>query len=431
MESFGSYDVLVCGAGPAGIGAAVSSAERGAKTLLVEAANSVGGMGTGAGVNMWCDSQGGRIFDELEKRVVSLGRGKRRFNPAGHVNKMGRVHLHGETVKAVALGMIREAGAEVLLGYTAVEARVSEKHVKGTVLASRGGLVSVYAKATVDCTADANIAASAGAEYLKGDPVDGRLMQVTFQFEFDGVDYDKSRSETLPADSLIKLLKDAHSAGRIHPPAGLFTPGAELFPYDISSGTLRLNRWEIEKVDCSDPAAVSRTTAECQAAALQVVEFCRENLPGYEDCGIGKFHEMLGMRESRRIKGRYTLTEDDVLSARKFSDGIAKACFFIDFHDSPPGRTIPYDLEFKRKHSPPAGDYYEIPYRCLLPEKISGLLVAGRCISAERPAMASLRVMPTCMYTGEAAGRAAALSAVKDCLPGELDAGALRTLMGM
>ncbi len=113
---------------------------------------------------------------------------------------------------------------------------------------------------------------------------------------------------------------------------------------------------------------------------------------------------MLGTRESRRLKGLYTLTVDDVLSASKFSYGIAKACFFIDFHDSPPGKTIPYDLQFKREHSSPAGDYYEIPYRCLLSEGVSALLAAGRCISADRPAMASLKVMSTCIYTGEEGG---------------------------
>ena len=166
--------------------------------------------------------------------------------------------------------------------------------------------------------------------------------------------------------------------------------------------------------------AVSDKIAECQLIALEVVEFCRRYLPGYENCGIDRFWELLGVRESRRIVGKYTLTRDDVLAARKFDDGIAQACFFIDFHDSPPGDSIPYDIEFKRKNRPPVGDWYEIPYRSLLPEKIGGLLVAGRCISVDRSALASMRVMPSCIYTGEAAGTAAALAVSKGILPHEV-----------
>lgn len=105
---------------------------------------------------------------------------------------------------------------------------------------------------------------------------------------------------------------------------------------------------------------------------------------------------------------------------------MARACFFIDFHDSPPGRSIPYDLAFKRRNSPPPGDWYEIPYRCLVPESVQGMLVAGRCISADRSALASLRVMPTCMFTGQAAGTAAALAVAAGLKPHEVDAREVR-----
>jgi hypothetical protein len=119
--------------------------------------------------------------------------------------------------------------------------------------------------------------------------------------------------------------------------------------------------------------------------------------------------------------GRYTLTGGDVLAGAKFPDGAVRAWFWIDFHDPPPGCTIPHGLEYLKAHQPPPGDWYEIPYRCLVPEQIEGLLVAGRCLSAEREALASLRVMPTCMFTGTMAGLAAARAVEHHVLPGAVD----------
>ncbi len=417
----GDYDVIVCGGGPAGIGAAVAAGRGGAKTLLVERLSYVGGIGTSTGINTWCDTQGGSIFDELEARLDALGKARRRFDPSGHIYERGRVSLHGETLKAVALRMIREAGAEVLFGTTVAQAIMDGDRVAGVVLANKDGLCAAHAKAVVDASGDADVAASAGAEFLKGDPDDGRLMHVNFMFGIAGVDSERAKKEALDDETLVARIKQAHGAGKLRAPKGAFRPAPDVFPYHPPEKALILNYWEIEKVDCSDALAVSAKLAECEEIALEVVEFCRAHLPGYENASIGRFWDVLGTRESRRIVGQYAVTGDDVLAGRKFDDGIAQACFFIDFHDSPPGRTIPYTLEFKRAHTPPPGDWYEIPYRCLVPARVRGLLMAGRCISCDRDAQASLRVMPTCMYLGEAAGTAAAMAAAQGLAPHEVD----------
>ena len=417
----GEYDVVVCGAGPAGIGAAIAAARGGARTLLVERLSYVGGLGAHTRIYSWCDTQGGPIFDELEDRIGRLGKANRRFDPERHIYQRGRVTLHGETLKAVALRMIREAGADVLFGTTGTGPLMTDGTVAGVFVANKGGLFLINAPVVIDATADADIAAGAGAEFLKGDPEDGRLMHGNFMFDLGNVDGKRARRESLPEERLLERIADAHASGKLRAPRGAFRPQAENFPYHLPEHTLVLNYWELEGIDCSDPLAVSDLLVECQLIALQVVEFARGHLPGYESCEIARFWDVLGTRESRRIVGQYTVTRDDVLAARKFDDGIAQACFFIDFHDSPPGTTIPYDLEFKRANTPPSGDWYEIPYRCLVPEKIRGLLVAGRCISADRSALASLRVMPTCMFTGEAAGAAAALAIADGVLPHELD----------
>lgn len=413
------YDVIVCGGGPAGMGAAITAAWMGLKTLLVEQQFFLGGMGTAAGVHTFSDTPYGPVFKELAKQILDYGAGKVNYNPELHY-KTGRLNYHIETLKAISMKMVHDAGCDIMLGTVVVGTLVEEDILKGVYLGNKHGSTLVKTKVVIDTTGDGDVAALAGAEFMKGDPEDGRIMHVNFKFQTDGIDWDLFRSKDLSDDYLAKLFKGAVDDGIITPPSGAFAPAAECFPFNKRNSTFGLGKWEIENVDPSDPVQVSNTVEECQVAAFEVIEFCRKNLPGFENARISGFPASLGTRESRRIKGKYTLTKDDVVGSKKFDDGIAKAAFFIDFHDSPPGKTIPYSIEYKKENSPAKGDYYEIPYGCLVPEKIKGLLVAGRCISATREGLASMRVRPTCMYTGTAAGIAAALSINKNILPDEI-----------
>ena len=418
----GEYDVVVCGGGPAGIGAAVAAGRSGARTLLIERLSHVGGMTTGALVMTWCDSQGGPVFDEFIERLEKLGAAERFFNPKSHLYKPGRVRCHDQTEKAVALRMIREAGAEVLFCTMAESAWVDEGAVHGVFVVNKGGRSLIKARVVIDATADGDISASAGAEFLKGDPDDGRLQNVTFTFIVDGVDEPKYEREKPSGEEIIAMVKAARAEGRLHPPNGVFIPPEDSFPFSRDGKKPALRGWEIEGVDPTDSAALSAALAESQLALLEVVEFCRASLPGFEECRIARFPDLLGTRESRRIIGQYVLTGEDVLAGRKFDDGIAQACFYMDLHDSPPGTTIlDHTLEFKKANRPPEGDWYEIPYRCLVPKEVKGLLIAGRCISSDRDANGSLRIMPTCMFTGQAAGTAAGMAVAKGVLPHRLD----------
>lgn len=427
----GEYDVVVCGGGPAGIGAAVSAGREGAKTLLIERLAYIGGVATTAFINNWVDTQGGPVFDDLERRLTEIGAATRRFNPANHIHPAGRVRLHGETLKAVALKMLREAGADVLLCALAESAWVVDGGVAGVFVAAKGGRSLVRAKAVVDATADGDVAASAGAEFLKGDPEDGRLQHVNFLYRTEQPPAPEDAPDREPPsdDEIVAAIKQAIADGEIHPPTGVMRPTADTFPFHSPEGVLALNKWEIEKVDPSDPMAVSAALVECQLAAFEVTRFLAQRFPHWQGLRLSRFPDTLGTRESRRIVGRYVLTRDDVIAGRKFEDGVAKCCFFIDYHDSPPGVTIPYSLEYKRANRPPDGDWYEIPLRSLLPRDVDGLLVAGRCISSDRAAQASSRGMPTCMYTGSAAGAAAALAAADGVAPHEVDARRVREKM--
>ncbi|MBM4085716.1 MAG: FAD-dependent oxidoreductase [Planctomycetes bacterium] len=415
----GEYDVVVCGGGPAGIGAAIGSARGGARTLLVEQLASLGGMATGAFVGAWMDSPGGPVFNELCDQMLQLGAATRHYDPVRH-HKPGRVKFHTETHKAVALKMVRDAGVDMLLCTTAEGAWMHGDRVGGVFVANKAGRSLLKAKVVIDATADGDIAASAGAEFLKGDPDDGRLQHVSFDAHMEGADLDRYERERPSPERLMELATQAREKGRLHLPKGLFIPSPDTFPFREGSWT-PVCRWELADVDPTDPKAVSDALVECQLIAFEVVQFCRQNLPGFEKCQIGRFPQLLGTRESRRIVGRYVLTGEDVVRAAKFDDGIARACFFIDLHDSPPHPGIPFSIEYVIAHRPAYGDWYEIPYRCLVPKRVQGLLVAGRCISCDRPAQGSLRVMPTCMFTGEAAGIAAAMAVADGVLPHEID----------
>jgi hypothetical protein len=155
----------------------------------------------------------------------------------------------------------------------------------------------------------------------------------------------------------------------------------------------------------------------------------RERVPGYEQCTVEWIAPVLGTRESRRIEGLYTVTGDDVIAGSKFDDGAVPAWFWLDLHDPEPGTSTPYDLDYIRENRPAPGDWYEIPYRCQVPREVDGLLVAGRCVSCDHQAQGSLRIMPTCMYLGAAAGTAAAWAVERGVRPRAVDGERLKRVL--
>jgi len=425
-----NYDVIVCGAGPAGIGAAVAAARAGAKTLLIERLAHVGGMHTSAGVINWCDTPGGPIFDEIYEKMNALGAASYRMDH-DHFVAPGRANMDTELTKVVALEMIHEAGADVLFLAFVESAILEGNRVVGINVVSKSGRTPLRARTIIDATADADVAAAAGAAFRLGDPNDGRLQHCNFRVWYDNIDGETFRREKPSDETLIALFKKAHADGDITPPDHLFQPEHDTFPFNLRYNTIQLSAWEFENVDPLDALAMSRVLTQCQVAVLQIVRFFRQHIPGHEKMSIRKLPSSMGLRESRRIVGRYELTADDVRSARKFDDGIARACFYMDLHDSPPGITIPHPREYVWANRPPNGETYEIPFRCLIPEKLASLLVVGRSISTDRLAHGSTRAMPTCLYTGHAAGLAAALAAEHNITADQVNPAEIRPCLGL
>ncbi|HCU35612.1 MAG TPA: hypothetical protein DGT21_09190 [Armatimonadetes bacterium] len=410
----GEYDVVVCGGGPAGVGAAIAAGRLGRRVLLIEMQSRLGGLM--AAVPYFCDSPGGPIFDELIERLLELDAAhlrvdRERFHPPG------RYAIGPHAAAAILLEMVRGAGVELLLGTVAESAWLDDGAAAGVLVVNKAGRSLVRARVVIDCTADADIAASAGTPFRQGDPDDGRIQHGNFRWSVKGID-----SDSLPsADRLEALCREAVAGGAIRMPDAVYGFDPACFPF--RHGSLVLGGWELLHVDPTDPVQTTEALVQCQLAGLQILRFLRERVAGCAECRMespGTF----APRESRRIEGLYTVTGADVLAGAKFEDGVAPAWFYTDLHDPPPGPAHTWD--YILANQPPPGDWYEIPYRCLVPVEPPGLLVAGRCISAERLAHGSLRIMPTCIFLGQAAGTAAARAVEAGVRPHELDGAALK-----
>jgi hypothetical protein len=212
---------------------------------------------------------------------------------------------------------------------------------------------------------------------------------------------------------LYDLWKRAQERGDVHVPR-------ELVSFFISpyADEVTVNMTRVVDIDPLDPDDLTRAEVEARGQTMELLRFFRRDVPGFENARIAATASQVGIRESRRIVGEYTLTADDILSGRTFDDAVARSAYPIDIHNPSGSGTSTRRL--------PPGASYEIPYRCLVPQKIDRLLVAGRCISTTHEALASTRLTPTVMTLGQAAGTAAAQAAALDRLPRALDAGRLR-----
>lgn len=417
LPVFAECDVLVAGAGSAGIGAALAAAREGADVLLAERLPRLGGTGATVPIGAFMDTPGGRLFEEFVARMEADGSAFWRDN--------GRIAYYPEAFVALAVELLRKAGVRTMYDTWAEGPLSADGKTAGAAVVCKAGRGGVLARALVDATADGDLAFAMGASMAKGDPEDGRLQHVTFRWRTDGLDVASLADDELEA--FRTEVRAAIERGEIVLPQGLTIPPPETFPFD-KSGHLKNASMCLRGVDTTDPLAASRALDDCLLAAEQLVRFCRKLVPGAEKARIARTSLGFGIRETRRLAGRYVVTEQDVLSARKFDDGIALANFFLDVHDAP-FVPYPFSMEFKDAHSPPHGEWYEIPYRALLPKETDDLLVAGRCVSSDRQAQGSLRVIPTCMFTGEAAGVAAAMAVQRGVPPGKLDGREVRNRM--
>lgn len=428
-------DVLVVGGGPAGIGAALGAADAGARVVLAERYGFLGGMATAAlvmplasyhaaelvackaGDPRLCPSDVGSgkpvIRGALERLVTRLVDAHGAIAPSPTTGFV--VPFDAEVFKWVAQDLLDEAGVETLFHALSVRAIVGETGVGGAVFATKSGLLAVKAAVTIDCTGDADIAASAGAAFEIGRAQDGLTQPMTLMFFMGGFDraafaaYVKENPDQwYGVFGLWDLVVRAAQAGDYRLPREdvlLFATSRE--------GEVTVNSTRVAAVLGTNAWDLSSAEYTARRQMRDLAEFLKRDVPGFEHAYVAQSGAQIGVRESRRVLGGHVLTAEEVLAAQKFDDVIARNAYPVDIHDPQgEGTTI--------RHLPGADDY-DIPLRCLVPRGVDGLLVAGRCISATHEALSSVRVMPACVATGQAAGVCAALAARSSSRPRDVD----------
>ncbi len=396
-----TVDVLVIGGGPAGIGAALGAAKARAKTLVVENQSFFGGV---AAWSLGMQMNQMRPFGRPRSAIHELLIGKLR----AYGDQAARLGTHEvwsnvEYLKVAVLDALDEAGAGYLVHVRAVDAIVERNRVTGVVVGTKRGLMTIRARVVVDCSGDADVAFYAGAETMT-DPAS--LMPMTLALALSNID----PSKTQPADVAAAIRNGRKTRPLV--PSGFVEvkPIANSRNWWVNhSGTADWGR-----MDATDPVERSRAECTSRRQALQMVQALREsgnpNLGRIEWAAGGP---QVGVRETRRVKGVYVLSEDDAMNGRSFDDAIGWRAGFLDQGGEKDGRFVKMKV-------------HDVPYRSLLPETLDGLLVAGRCISASHTAAAAGKSMGNCMALGHAAGVAAALASQAGILPRDVKVPELR-----
>jgi len=393
-------DVLVIGGGPAGIGAALSAARLGAKTLIVEQYNCLGGVGTAGGhneltmYNAWDSDERvlGGIPYELRERIIAENK--------GNIDMGSDLFFDGETMKLLLDKMMQEAGVEVLFYTLFAQTLMEEKKVIGAVIQNKSGRLAILARYIIDCSGDGDVAASAGCAFWQGRDKDGLSQPVTLMFNMGNVDWARVKDWWTDYD-MKPVWKKAQEDGIMEP----FQDKIMGFIHTPSQPDIvGVNMTHITKIDTTNGYDLSKATIEGRRQCHHLASVFNKVVPGMENARLISTAPAIGTRESRRIKGEVTLTEKDLQNHRVWEDPVCYGSFFIDIHNpSGPGMS-------EEHYYPEKGFRYQIPYRVMVPLGVENLLVAGRCISTTHVALGSTRVMLTCMALGEAAGAASVLA---------------------
>ncbi|NLW86123.1 MAG: FAD-dependent oxidoreductase [Planctomycetes bacterium] len=441
-------DVVVIGGGPGGITAAVAAARQGCKTILIERYGFMGGLAT-AGLmgpifgythyNGDGKLQLGSIPVEIVRRLQAIGGA-----PADDVIDWRAVQFDPELFKHIADAIVLESGVKVLLHSYVVDAVVKNKKIQAIIVESKSGRAAITGKTFIDATGDGDIAKFCNCPYTQGRAADGATQSMGTKFRIGGV----TEEALHPTPEDKKKVCQAIDAGKI--------PAYHVFWGEISEQGVTLRNTEITPTVTrargfgTNVYDLTKAEIKTRKDTLEIVDFYRRNIPGYQNCYLIDTPMTIGVRETRQVIGDYVLTGHDVLEYRKFDDTIARGNWFLDIH-CPLGLynsasnlcskkcTIQPDCLMKRKHrdqlydtlnapvlDDPSQMYNDIPYRCLVPQGIDNLLISGRCISADHGGMASIRVIATCFAIGEAAGIAAYLGLKSGAIPRDIPVGSIQ-----
>ncbi len=431
ISVLGNFDVIVCGGGAAGCAAAIAAARAGASTLLIEKDGYLGGATVSQLVGHILSTNGvdfQGIWHEWIRAIQQRG---------GACAMTGRPPqfrsgVDPEVVKYAWDDLLTEAGVRQLLHAWCSTAIVEGGICKGVVIETRAGRQAVFAKRVIDCTADGVVCAAAGVPWAQGDGVHPWSQALTKVFRMGNIPWKQWGFTQEEIKTAREVLEAAVARGEYSSP--VVTNGRvityatgnwvhqSVAPYRTE---MNIFASRVLQVNTLDPWDITRAEREGREQVWQCVDFLKKYVPEYKEAYFLDSNAHIGLRDSRRIRGMATVTGDDAFQFRKYADGIARSSWDIDIWPAESYSAPAVDRESEayeaRKAKMLAGDYFDIRYGCLVADGVENLMVAGRCLSAERMAQASLRIQQTCQATGEAAGMAAALSIAGNVTPRNLD----------
>ena len=387
------YDIVVAGAGPAGIAAALEAARSGARVALIERYGCVGGNLTQGYVGPLLGSVcKGTIAEEIERSICPQGNSTPDF----------------EYAKTALTVLLEEAGVDVYLQTVVIGADKNGEHIKKIRTAGKFGDLVFEAQVFIDATGDGDLAVQSGCPWEMGREGDGLVQPVTLMFIIEGVDpaqtmlccHEEHYTDLGDGREYLDLCHKACKSGELPENVNivrLYNTGRV--------GERMVNATQENYIDPLDPMSVYKAERSLRRQIAEIMDFLKNNIPGFANIKLKGSASTLGVRESRRIIGRYLLTEQDLMEAKSFADTVVhKAHFCLDIHNpAGPGQSS------HEKKCPQTPKHYDIPFAAMCPLGCDNLITAGRCISGTHVAHSSYRVMRICMAMGQTAGAAAAI----------------------
>lgn len=394
-----SYDLIVIGSGPSGIASALSAASNGIRVLLIEKEGFLGGISTTGMAGVWCGTASCGIFKEITEKLSET------------VPLDKHMIFDGEELKEFYRDKFMKSGIDILLYSFVSDIEMDGDRIQSVSVQMKGGMQKLTAKLFIDATGDGDIAAMAGVPYHKGRESDGLMQPATLFVMLGGVDESRDNVFLWKRNKeIVEKMELEVKNGHIPFPAGAVNimPGKH-------KGTALLNMTSSIMVDGTKAMDLTKAEFECRAQIMPIVNFLRQNAPGYENCYVSKTSSMIGIRETRHLQGRYCITEDDLKEGRVFDDWVVTGLYYpFDIHN------MSGACQDESEPKAPVRTY-TIPYSCFIPQKESNLFFTGRCISGTHLAHSSFRMMPACFAMGQATGTAAAICIKNDLFPSKID----------
>ena len=393
-------DVLVCGGGPAGVGAALRAAREGAKVMIAEMGGCLGGIATAGMMSHWGGTSSSKIMQEIWVRSREKDLGYSWLD----TNQPGNNSIPHDLQMIVLEEMMQEYNVDVLYYTMVCDAIVEDGAIVGVTVQNKSGKGYILAKRVVDATGDGDVAASAGAPFIKGRETDGKMQPCTLMFKIGGVDYERA---VFPPSFETRVHTEKGELQELGDKLLPFPAGHVLLYRQPEPGTVCVNMTNAIGIDGTDAKSVTKGMQTCRSQIMPIIRFLREYAPGYENCWLMGSASLLGIRETRHFEGLASLSAEEILEAHYHDDWVVRKAFFnFDVHNLTGSSLDKTGIQHGWKQQ----GTYTIPYGCLLPKNVENLLLSGRNISGSHLAHSNFRIMSVCIALGEAAGAAAAIS---------------------